>query len=424
MRKVRKGGGTKVTDLNRLFLGFLGLDEPWYVESIEWDPVEGRVDLHVSFRAGTKFPCPECGGSHPVHDCLERTWRHLNLFQHKTYLHARVPRVECPEHGVHQIAVPWGEERSGFTLLFEAFVMELAHLLPVKEISRILGENDTRLWRVIRRVVDRFLAAQDLSGLRKVGVDETSYRRGHKYITAFVDLDTGHAVWVTEGKGKATLAEFTAYLTSRGVDPSVVTDFSLDMSEAFIQGIRENFPNARVTFDKFHVVKMMNEAVDQVRREERQSTEELAGSRFLWLHNPEDLSAKQKEALAILLASGNTRKTQRAYALRLLLQEFYEKTPRWGAVWLKRWYWRGSHSRLEPVKKLARTIKSHWDGVLNHVRTGIDNGILEGRNSLFKATAAKARGYRTSAYAATAYLLANAKVQLQLPGLQEATHTG
>jgi len=424
MRKVRKGGGTKVTDLNQLFLGFLGLDEPWYVESVEWDPLEGRVDLHVSFRAGTRFPCPECGGSHPVHDCPERTWRHLNLFQHKTYLHARVPRVKCPEHGVHQIAVPWGEERSGFTLLFQAFVMELAHLLPVKEISRILGENDTRLWRVIRRAVDRFLATQDLSGLKRIGLDETSYRRGHKYITAFVDLDRGHAVRVPEGKGKATLAKFAAYLTSRNVDPSAITDFTLDMSEAFIQGIKEHFLNARLTFDKFHVIKMMNEAVDRVRREERRSAEELSGSRFLRLYNPEDLSARQKEALSLLLASRNTRKTQRAYALRLLLQEFYGKTSRWGAVWLKRWYWRASHSRLEPVKRLARTIKSHWEGVLNHVRTGIDNGILKGRNSLFKAASAKARGYRTSVYAALSYLLVNAKVQLQLPGLQKATHTG
>ena len=424
MRKARKSSGKEVTDLNQLFLGFLGLEEPWFIQSIEWDPLEGRVDLHVSFREGTRFPCPKCGGSHPVHDCLERTWRHLNLFQHKTYLHARVPRVECPEHGVHQIAVPWGEERSGFTLLFEAFVMELAPLLPVKEISRVLGETDTRLWRIIRRHVDRFLSTQDLTGLRRVGVDETSYRRGHRYVTAFVDLDRGHAIWVTEGKGKAVLARFAAYLTSRGVDPSVITDFTLDMSEAFIQGIGENFPQARLTFDKFHVIKMMNEAVDQVRREERRSAEELTGSRYLWLYNPESLSPKQQAALTALLASRNTRKTQRAYALKLLLQEFYEKVPRWGAVWLKRWYWRASHSRLEPVKKLARTIKNHWEGVLNHIRTGIDNGILEGRNSLFKAASAKARGYRTSTYAALSYLLVNAKMQLRFPGLREAAHTG
>ena len=198
MRKARKSSGKEVTDLNQLFLGFLGLEEPWFIQSIEWDPLEGRVDLHVSFREGTRFPCPKCGGSHPVHDCLERTWRHLNLFQHKTYLHARVPRVECPEHGVHQIAVPLGEERSGFTLLFESFVMELAPLLPVKEISRVLGETDTRLWRIIRRHVDRFLSTQDLTGLRRVGVDETSCRRGHRYVTAFVDLDRGHAIWVTD----------------------------------------------------------------------------------------------------------------------------------------------------------------------------------------------------------------------------------
>ncbi len=143
---------------------------------------------------------------------------------------------------------------------------------------------------------------------------------------------------------------------------------------------------------------------------------------MLWLYNPEDLSARRKEALSLLLASGNTRKPQRAYALRRRLQEFYEKTPRWGAVWRKRRTWRAGHSRPEPVKRLARTIKSHREGALSHVRTGIGNGIREGRNSLFKTAAAKARGYRTSAHAALSYLLVNTKMQLQSQRLPKAFH--
>ena len=193
-----------------LFSAALGLVEPWEVVDVQFDGERRRLDLRIDFARGARFPCPECGvAGCAVHDTERHTWRHLNFFEHEAYLSARVPRVICPEHGTRQVKVPWARERSDFTLLFEALVMALVREMPVKAVGGLVGEHDTRVWRIVHHYVDEAVGAQDLSGVERLGIDDTSFRRGQSYVTVFADLDERRAVFVSEGRDQGTVAPWT-----------------------------------------------------------------------------------------------------------------------------------------------------------------------------------------------------------------------
>ena len=191
---------------SHLFGLALGLSDPWYVERCEFDRGRSQLDLHIDFKKGARLACPECGrGACAVHDTEAKTWRHLNFFEHGTFLHARTPRIKCERCGVKTAQVPWARKGSGFTLLFEAFVMCLAKEMPINAIGGIVFEWDTRLWRIVHHYVDQARANDDFSRVKSVGVDETSSKRGHNYISVFVDLERSKALYATEGKGAETV---------------------------------------------------------------------------------------------------------------------------------------------------------------------------------------------------------------------------
>jgi transposase len=286
-----------------LFQMALGLDEKWFVVKSEFNPKDKRLDIYLDFKAGEVFPCPECSLESKVHDTEEKTWRHLNFFQHEVYLHARVPRVRCPEHGVKMIEIPWARKQSGFTLLFEALILSMADAMPVNAIAELVGETDKRLWRIITYYVNRDLEQQDLSEVRRIGVDETSTKRGHNYVSLFVDMDTKKVVFVTEGKDSSTVQAFKAHLLKHRGDPDLIREFSCDMSPAFISGIKAQFPAAHITFDRFHVMKLLNKALDEVRRQEQATESMLKASRYVWLKNRSNLTAKQQKKLDSLSRS-------------------------------------------------------------------------------------------------------------------------
>jgi transposase len=343
-------------DTNLLQLA-LGLVAPWTVTSSDFDAAARRLDIHIDFTAGSRFVCPSCGTPDcPAHDTEQMTWRHLNFFQHQAYLHARVPRVRCTKCGVKKVTVPWARAGGGFTLLFEALVMALVSGMPVNAVARLVGEHDTRLWRVIHHYVERARAHTDLSAVTRVAIDETSARRGHDYITLFVDIDQARVVFATEGKDAETVAAFADDLPAHGGDPEAVAEVCIDMSPAFIKGTAAHLPSAAVTFDKFHAVKIINDAVDQVRRAEQKIQKLLTGTRYIWLRNPANLSERQRDTLASL----PTRhlKTARAYQIRLAFQDLYgQPSAEAGAEFLKRWYFWATHSRLPPIIDAAHTVK-------------------------------------------------------------------
>ncbi len=215
-----------------LFAIALNLPSPWSISKVEFKPDSvGSMELHInlSFPRGGKFTCPECGSELSAYDTTPRVWRHLNFFQYKTYLHADLPRVKCGEHGVKTVAVPWAREGSGFTLLFEGWVVELAKHLPVATIAEMVGEHDTRLWRFIKHYVDDARATLDYSDVSNIGIDETS-KKGHNYVTVVADLDERKVIYATEGKDSTTVNRFVTDFKAHGGQPKAIGVVTCDMS--------------------------------------------------------------------------------------------------------------------------------------------------------------------------------------------------
>jgi transposase len=393
----------------------LALAPPWTVARATFDAAAKRLDIHLDFSKGSRFACPQCeAAACQVHDTEDKTWRHLNFFQHEAYLHARVPRVNCSACGVRQVSVPWARDGSGFTLLFEALAMTMMTSMPVAAVARLLGEHDTRLWRVLHHYVEQARARADHAAVTRVAFDETAARRGHDYVSLFVDLDGPRVLFVADGKDARTVEAFAADLTEHGGAASNVTEVCIDMSPAFIKGAAAHLPGAHITFDKFHAVKIINDAVDKVRRAEQKNRPELKKTRYIWLKNKSNLKQAQLEALGGL--TDLNLKTARAYQIRLTFQDLYAQPSREAAeAFLKKWYFWTTHSRMSPMIDAARTIKRHWDGILRWFDSKIANGILEGINSLVQAAKAKARGYRSSRnLKAIIYLIAG-KLDVRLP---------
>lgn len=384
--------------------------------SCEFSLDKRRLDIEIDFPRGSVFSCPSCGREGcGAYDTERHTWRHLNFFQHEAYLNVRVPRVNCGDCGIKTIEVPWARSGSGFTLLFEALIMVMAKAMPVKSIADIVKEHDTRIWRVLNHYVHQSRQGADFSTVTEVGVDETSSKRGHNYVSLFVDLKASQILFATEGKDASTLERFKADFQEHHGDPSQIQEICCDMSPAFIKGVEKHFPEAHLTFDKFHVLKVLNGAVDEVRRQEQQVRPELKKTRYLWLKNSANLKANQAATLEALQVKKLNLKTARAYHIRMNFQEFWSQPLTAAETFLKKWYFWATHSRLDPIKEAAYTMKRHWDGILRWFTSKINNGILEGINSLIQAAKARARGYRTVKNLITMIYLIGGKLEFGLP---------
>jgi transposase len=400
-----------------LFQLALGLKPPWQVSSLEFNPEQKRLDIKIDFHRGSTFSCPECGQVDlKAYDTVEKSWRHLNFFQHSAYLTARVARINCPKCGVRLIDnLPWARRDSGFTLLFEAMIMTLVKSMPVKTLAAFVGEHDTRLWRILHHYVDQGREQVDHSSVKHVGVDETSSKKGHNYVSLFVDLDKSRILFATEGKDASTVKRFQQDLVAHNGAPEAVTEFCSDMSPAFIKGVKECFPATHLTFDKFHIMKIVNEAVDEVRRQEQKERPELIRTRYIWLKNQNNLKPTQLKTLEELQVKKLNLKTSRAYHIRINFQDFFTQPTETAEPFLKKWYFWATHSRLQPIIEAAYTIKRHWDGVLRWFHSRINNGMLEGFNSLVQAAKARARGYRTTRNLIAMIYLIGGKLNFGLP---------
>jgi transposase len=414
-------------DMNELFRVALGLDVPWQVTKVEFSEAEGQLQVWLDFPAGSTFACPVCAQTGcGAYDSEPRTWRHLNFFQHKTLLHARQPRIQCPQHGIKTVAVPWARPGSGFTLLMDAYILLLIQggMTPA-QVGRLIGEHDTRIWRVLQHYVEAARDRADFSAVSTVGMDETSRARGHSYITLFMDLAPGQrrVLFVCPERDAQTVADFRADFQRRGGDPEAIRRVCLDMSPAYMKGLAEHLPQAQLTFDPFHVAKLAGEAVDAVRREEQSERPELKGTRYLWLKNEWNHTARQAERWASIRL--RQFKTGRAWMLKSALQAVFQPENRdVGASMLSSWCAWAQRSRLAPMIELARTLRRHWVGVVNWFDSQISNGVLEAINGLVQAAKRRARGYRNVNYLITMIYLLLGKLDFQLPAISPAvTHT-
>lgn len=397
-----------------LFQMALGLIPPWLVDRSEFDPERKQLDIYIDFSRGGQFTCAGCGSEGcKAYDTVDKVWRHLNFFEHVTYLHARVPRTDCPTCGIGLVSVPWARKGSGFTLLFEAFIMVLARNMPVNAMARLVKEHDTRLWRILGHYVDQARNERDLSKVTRFGVDETSSKKGHNYVSIFVDMDESKVLFATPGKDAGTLEAFKEDLEAHGGRAENIREACCDMSAAFISGIENTFENARITFDKFHVVKILNAAVDDVRRQEQKQRPELRKTRWVWLKNEVNQTDKEYEVYESL--KNMNWKTIRATHIKMNFQELYAQPKQTAEEFLKKWYFWATHSRIPQIIEAAKTVKRHWDGVLRWFETKMTNGLLEGLNSLIQAAKARARGYRSTRNFITMIYVIAGKLDFRLP---------
>jgi len=310
-----------------------------------------------------------------------------------------------------------------FTKEFEAFALLLMREMPMSQVAELVGETDTRLWRMLFRQVDAAYAQADFSQVCCVGVDEMSVRKGHEYISVFADLVAKRVIFATEGKDKQTRLRFVEALEKHNGHRHAITQASMDMSPAYQSGVAENCRNAQVVFDKFHVIKNANEAVDKVRRAEvrlggQGVWEALSKSQWLWRKNPENLTDKEQERMAKIKDKNLC--TAKAYQMRLVLQDIYRSAEVATArhrfkVWCRwvRWVARFSKASLfASMLKVAQMIENHLVGILAHWKWGVTNAFMEALNSVFSGTKRRARGYRSTTHLITMLYFVAGKLRL------------
>ena len=386
-----------------LYRQLLGLNTPWTVTRVELRIKEQRVEVWAGHAESARWPCPECATELALYDHgEERTWRHLDSCQFQTYLHARPPRVACPEHGVRQVRLPWAEPRARFTTLFERLAIDVLRETDVKGATRILGISWDEAWEIKRRAVARGRARRRPQAPARLGVDETAIARGHDYLTLVSDLTTGTVEYLAEERKQASLDGYFTSLTP--AQRAQIQAVAMDMWEPYVQSVQTHVPQAerKIVFDVFHILQHMNTAVDKVRRAEHrrlraQGDDTLTGSKYVWLYGEENVPDHHQERFTELTRRRSRKplKTARAWSLKESLRDLWRCRSRVAAEEQWRfWYGWATRARLQPILEVARMIKRHLPNVLTYFRHRITNAMSEGIASKIQALKKMANGFR------------------------------
>ncbi len=377
-----------------LFKSLLGLEEPWIIKEIRFDRQERRVDIFIDFPRGSKFPCPVCGIPYGVHDTEERTWRHLNVFQYPTYVHAREPRIKCNEHGKKTVDLPWARKGSDFSLHFEAMIVEMGREMPVSSVSRMVGINEDSVWRILKHYVEEARKDQDISDLSVLGIDEFSVERHHVYVTLFYGIKNSRVIHIEEGKESDVFMRFLQ--KNPFLDPSGIGNITMGMYPSYISGAKQYFPDSSIVFDHFHVIKMINDTLDRIRRKEAKSNDILKHTGYDWPKNSSDLSEKERDRL-MSIKSPDLR-TSHAYHFKIAFQRLWQVNVFIAESYLRKWISWASWSRMPDIIKLGKTMKRHLDGIMEAIRSGINSAVVEGLNNKIRTAFKRSYGFKAREY--------------------------
>lgn len=408
----------------RLFEQALGIGVPWAVKSVQFDAVAKVLTVVVDFAPGSRFAVEDEPGVHPVHDTVTKAYRHLNFFQHECHLQVRTPRVKLPDGAVRLVEPEFAGRLSGFTLLFEALILMLAREMPFAAVARLVGESPYRVQQVCQRYVELALAAADFSAVTSLAIDETSRARGHRYVTLAADPVERRVLSVADGCGLDTIETIAADLAAHGCPRTQLREVSIDMSPAFIQACGAQLPNARITFDKFHVLRHANVAVDETRRAEQRSDKSLKGLRWTLLKDRAALAPQAALELDALIAHMSTVRTARAWHYKEQLRAILErKQVNVVRALLRYWCNCVMRSKVIPMKRVALLVREHFEGIVAWAQTRQTNGFLEAINGLFQAAKRRARGYIRLATIKTVIFLIAGKLDFSAinPHLQQPT---
>lgn len=379
---------------DQLFATALGISAPWSVKSVEFQAAERRLIIAIDFAPGTRFSVPGVDGAHPVHDTVVKEYRHLNFFQHQCLLRVRTPRVKLPDGGVRLIEPEFAGRLAGFTLLFEALILMLTQQMPFAAVARLTGESPYRVQRLCDEYVELALEQANFSEVKSLAIDETSQARGHQYVTLAADAEQRRVVFVTEGRAADTIHALAADLRAHKGAPEAIESVSIDMSPAFIKGVNEALPNARITFDKFHVIAHANSAVDKTRRIEQRTEPALKGMRWPLLKDAFKLTPHAGSALYSLITAPRLTVTARAWVYKEQLREILDrKQINVMREALHHWTRCVMRSRVNPMKEVAQMVRRHFEGIVAWAQTRQSNGFLEAINGLFQAAKRRARGF-------------------------------
>ena len=397
----------------KVFHQILGLGDAWRVSPVDYVEKASKVLIRVEDTPAlwAREACPHCAAKSVggYDHAPERSWRHLNVCQLESEIVCSLPRGQCKAcQKVYTVRAPWEGRSRGLTQEFEAFALTLMREMPVKKAGEILGETDQKLWRALFAHVAAAWTELSWENVVWVGADEMNRKKGHNYLTVFVDLAAKRVLLAVEGKDAGTWERFAEQLLKHNGHPKAITQIAIDMSPAYQKGARDNFGNAQIVFDKFHVVSQVVQALEEVRRKEvrqdAQAREQLERSSWLWRKNPETWTAAEEQRWMQL--KDKPLVTGLAYAMRLELQRAYAAgTLSQARDRFKSWcHWVRTEAQaltsglLEPMRKAADMVERHLEGILGYWKQGLTTAFLEGLNSLFSATKRKARGYRSSEY--------------------------
>lgn len=385
-------------DLNQHYRQLLGLSDPWVIINVDLKISEKRIEISIEWPDKYMVQCPVCSKHCAVHDHREeKTWRHLDTMQFQTIIKSRVPRSNCPTHGIKTINVPWAEPGSRFTALYEHFAIDvILASKSIKDAAILLGISWDQVHHLQKVSVLRGLARRQLKTMKYMGLDEKSFLKGQKYVSIMVDIEGERVVDIVKDRTLESANELWSKLPEKV--RKNVDAVAMDMWPAFITATKENAPQADIVHDKFHISKYLNEAVNQVRSKEhkelmRGGDESLKGKKYYFLKklenmNPEELYEFKNIRLDIL-------RTGRAWSIKELFSKLWDYSYKGSAqTFFNQWYWWATHSRLKPIIKVAKMIKKHFANIITYVDHRITNALVEGFNSKIQSVKANARGFR------------------------------
>lgn len=413
-------------DLNDHYRLLLGLDGAWKVSDVRLDVAGRNVDIYLE-HVGDGAPCPVCGRSCRLHDhAPERRWRHLDTMQFTTTVHATPPRTDCPEHGVKTAEVPWAGRNARFTLLFEAFAVEVIRACRnVKDAAGLLRLDWHSTFQIMERAVQRGLSRRRPEEIPWVGIDEKSFLRGRKFVSLLTDVEGRRVLDVEPGRD----SQVAKTLIDKALDRfqrDMVCGVAMDLSAPFEKAVREKLPNADVVADRFHVTKLLADAVDKVRRREsailaKRHDNRLKRTKYLWLAGMEHLSPENLARLEDL--SRQSLLVAKAWRVKYAFEAFWTRRDKtFARQYFRHWFKEAVATGLPPVVKAAQSLKRHLEKLLSWYDSFISNALTEGMNSKIQALKANARGYRAFENYRTAILFSCGRLDMSpLPGNALAT---